>query len=122
MALALPPIPELFDTYSVKRRAAGGYSSGDFVTGAESTVTIKASIHPADGEELLNLPEGMRTRAGIVVHTKTQLITVNDETQRDPDRIVYQGEDWEVMRIEQYTTKTLPHYEALALRIERNRA
>lgn len=59
---------------SLTTRAAGGYDeNGNGVPGAETTSTIRAAIQPAKGNQLMDLPEGIRTEAGWLLWSRAEL-------------------------------------------------
>lgn len=115
----LPVPPEMFDDFTVKRYAAGSYSSGGWSPGSESQVTITASIQPAGPNELINLPEAQRTKAAIKAYTNDELRTANEGSSLQADRIVYNSEDWEVQKVSQHEFG-IAHYKAIAVRLDRS--
>ncbi|GFO81226.1 MAG: hypothetical protein A49_08530 [Methyloceanibacter sp.] len=60
---------------TLKVRADGAYdqSTGDFVPGAETETVIQASVQPVKGEELKDLPEGIRTEARWLIWSRHEL-------------------------------------------------
>jgi len=108
----------MFTGMTALRSAAGVYTSGKWVPGAESTIDLVGSAQPATPNELLQLPEGDRTRATIAVWTNTALYTANEGTATPPDRIVWAGEQWEVQKVNQWDLG-LAHCHVLATRVER---
>lgn len=55
-------------------RAAGNYSeAGDWVPGASSSTSIMAAIQPVNGNQLKDMPEGIRTEAGWVMWSRTSV-------------------------------------------------
>ena len=64
-------------------RAAGAYNDdGDFVQGAPTSATIRAAIFPASGNQLRDMPEGIRTEAGWVCWSRSAL-AVDDQIAAD---------------------------------------
>ena len=49
-------------------------SDGLAVPGAETTTTIKAVIQPVKGNQLMDIPEGLRTEAGWMCWSRSSLI------------------------------------------------
>lgn len=61
------------------RRAAGAYNAdGDWIAGMSTSDTIRATIQPVRGHQLMDMPEGIRTEAGWIAWSR-QAITVDDE-------------------------------------------
>ena len=79
---------------------------------------VMGSINPATPEMLELLPEEERSERYIYVHTEfaLQLGKFNGETTIAPDRIVWGGETWRVVRIRDWST--FGFYEALAVRMQ----
>lgn len=72
------------------RRSAGSYDAdGRFVDGAETSVTIPAVIQPASGNQLKDLPEGVRTEAGWIAWSRAEI--------RDEDRLAHAGVIYRVL-------------------------
>lgn len=119
MPMLLPLIPHLFDTYSKTTYAAGGYVDGRFVAGAGTTTEFTAYIEPIEPDELVDLDEGQRSRAAVRIITRELLQTANEKLGIQADRIDLDYEEYEVVRVSRFRSQTLPHYEAIALRIDR---
>lgn len=102
-------------TYTVKRYAAGSYPDLDWVDGAETELTIEASVQPARGEELLLLEEGTRKRARHKMYTYTELRTVNLDAQTSPDVVIIDGRRHHVHEAADWTDHRAPtaHYKYL---------
>ena len=68
------------ESVSVSRttRAAGAYTdTGDWVDGAATTKGIRATIQPVKGNQLMDMPEGIRTEAGWMCWSRSE-IAVDD--------------------------------------------
>ncbi|TLX12145.1 hypothetical protein [Rhizobium sp. MHM7A] len=64
---------------SLTRLAAGSYNAdGNWVPGAPTTSTIRAAIQPVRGNQLMDMPEGIRTEAGWMAWSRSEII-VDDE-------------------------------------------
>ena len=64
-------------------RAAGAYNAdGDFVPGSATISTIRAAIFPASGNQLRDMPEGIRTEAGWVCWSRSAL-AIDDQIAAD---------------------------------------
>jgi hypothetical protein len=120
MVAPLPRPPEMFQSVAVTRPTAGSYVSGRWVPGSTGAVTVIASVQPdrARPDELLHLPEGDRAREGIRLYTDTHLYTSDEASGTPADLVEWQGEQWEVVRVESWPLH-IGHYKVLALRIGR---
>jgi hypothetical protein len=112
---------ELFGTVAVTRYAAGAHSAttGDWVEGSTSALSITANVQPMPPERMQLLEEGKRGTAGIILFTDTELRTVSEDDQTSGDRITWKGDEWEVVSIDDFSEgMSLPenHYEILAVR------
>lgn len=59
---------------TLTRRAAGSYNAnGEFVAGAAASMAVSAVVQPATGLRLMDLPEGLRTEAGYVAWTRSDI-------------------------------------------------
>jgi hypothetical protein len=90
-------------TFTVTRYAAGTYTEGGYVAGTTSTFSIKASVQPVKGQELMRLPEGERLRDYLAVYTDTQLRSLQDD--KAPDRISIEGYTYEVVAVDDWMTE-----------------
>lgn len=101
-------------TYTVTRVSAGTYTQGRHTPGAPTAFVIVASIQPATGRELRDLPEGQRGDEVIAIYTTTEIRT--REPGGEPDVITYGGEPWTVIRVKRWESFGAVHFEALAAR------
>jgi len=60
---------------SITRQGSGGYwnDDGEWVPGGPSTSTIKAAIQPANGNQLMDLPEGLRVEARWLLWSRSEV-------------------------------------------------
>lgn len=73
-------------------RGAGGYDAdGNGVPGAPATTTIRAAIQPASGNQLMDLPEGMRTEARWLLWSRSEV--------KEDDEIGASGINYRVMYV-----------------------
>lgn len=113
--------PRFFTDIVRKRRIAGTYVAGEWVEGSlEADQTFKMSVQPATGRDLLRLPEGLRTRDVVKIFCGLgELRTADERTNLVADRIVYLGEEYEVVAVEAWSMAQMPHVEAMAVRVDR---
>lgn len=91
------------DTVSVYPQAQGDFedSEGEWVKPdpLPPFETIM-SIQPMSGRDLMNLPEGQRTKNFMVGYASVELKTVGPK--RNADRVLYRGRMYEVQRVEEW--------------------
>lgn len=51
----------------------GSPTFGDWIEGGESTSTIRATVQPAQGRQLQDMPEGVRSEAQWLIWSRTEL-------------------------------------------------
>jgi hypothetical protein len=74
------------------RRAADSYdpNTGKAVLGASTTTAIKAVIQPASGNQLKDVPEGVRTEAQWLLWSRADVVIDDKITHKGIDyRVVY---------------------------------
>jgi len=92
-------------------------TDGRFVPGTAVVTSIEATVQPASGRDMQTLPEGERQKRGIKLYTTTLLKLADQDAKRLADRIAYDSETFEVRHVEEQP-RIIPHYKALALRID----
>jgi hypothetical protein len=103
MSIASDMIAQFGETLTVKRRsAAGSFVSGRWVDAAESSFSAVMSVQPLGDKELLLLEEGQRTRRTLKGYTSALLKTGDKAAKTSPDRVLYDGAEFEVQRVEKW--------------------
>lgn len=103
--------------FTVKRTVAGSYVNGVYVEGAESTITIQASVQPVSGQDLVAIPEGRRASDMVKVYTSDDLFGQGDAgSGQSPDRLTYRGKDYEIYSKEVRQMDIIPHYKMYAIK------
>ena len=100
---------------TVTRQAAGAFVAGVWVPGAESTVTIRASVQPATAEDMQRLPEGRRQTGAVRLYTSAALLT--EVGTQKADRITLPTGTYEVAQADQWQNGVLPHNVYLCARV-----
>ena len=102
-------------TFSVKRYLAGTLNKGRYAESAESTFNITASKQPPTGKEMLLMPEGRRETETYILYTDTKL---NPAIQggANADRVIIDGDDFEVLKCETWQNDIINHYRATVQR------
>ena len=67
----------------------GSYVAGKWVKGTPVTTAIMATVQPASGRQLMDMPEGIRTEAKYVAWTGTALVV--------DDIVIYAGSRYRVI-------------------------
>jgi len=102
-------------TFNVKRYLPGTYNKGRYVEGSEALFSISASKQPPTGKEMLLMPEGRRESETYILYTDVKL---NPAIQggANADRVVIDGEDFEVLKCETWQNDIINHYRATVQR------
>lgn len=109
----------MFSNVTRKRYTAGSYVDGRWAAGGSDAATIIASVQPVRSQaELLLLPEAARTRGSVKIYTEDSIRTADESTQTPADRIVWDGEEWEVHVVDTWVYG-IAHSRAIAVRVER---
>ena len=104
-----------FRTYTItgKRYAASTNTKGRWVDGADSPISFKASVQPLRGNELLTLPEGQREKETYRLYTSFQLFTANESDKKKPDRVTIFDKEFDIIKVDVWQNKVIPHYKAI---------
>jgi hypothetical protein len=88
----------------------GHYERGHWKEGtSETPFTIKASVQPITGSEMITLSEGRRVKAMYRVFCST-LVYVSDPVENtNRDTITWEGDLWEVIKIEKWKNNIINH-------------
>lgn len=118
--MTIPTPSPIWGNITVTRSVAGVYTSGRWVPGATSPVTVRASVQPATPKQLERLPEGLRTKAGVSVWSTTALRTADEATGLVADVIAWDGASWEVQQVEHWGhyAPGMEHWRAVATRVD----
>lgn len=100
---------------TVKRHAAGSYVGGFWTEGSVNPLTIQASVQPASQADMQLLPEGRRITSAYRLYTDDTLLLAKGNQQAD--RVVVQGEDYEVLAEAHWDNGVLPHKSYVVSRI-----
>lgn len=91
----------------IRKTASTGYyddSTDQWVDGTQDKlIPIKCSVQPfKDGYHRFEIPEGVRTDASYIVYTKSQLIPQDNINNTPPDLMVYKGNTFECIAVEDW--------------------
>lgn len=104
-------------TQTIKRTVPGSYVNGVYVEGAETTLTIQASVQPMSGNDLVAVPEGRRASDMVKLYTSTDLFSQGDTgSGQSPDRLVWLGKDYEISSKDVNQMSVISHYRYYAIK------
>lgn len=100
LGLAALAIDLLAGTVTRHRFAAGSYVNGLFVAGAETSSPIAATVQAPKREDLEQAPEGERIEGTVVIHTRSDLRTANEDAGTPADEVtVAAGERYKIVSV-----------------------
>lgn len=104
-----------------KRFEEGSYVGGRFVEGQRyNVIQIPASVQPARGKDFQETRKGLdgsRLKDMIVVYCDSEVFrAADDKNNITADRVVYLGEDYEVLVVSHRRGRHLRHDKILAIR------
>lgn len=92
-------------------------SRGEVPTATFTDSTIQATVARPTPRQLQMLPEGERTLDQWYVDSVSEMLTIDDTTKRQADRVQIDGVWYEAQESEK-VRQILPHYEARCTRVE----
>lgn len=103
----------------ILRHAQGSYVDGEWVEGAETTVTIQANVHPFSDYQVSIMPESDRSKSWLWLFTASEVRQKKEGSAGNGgDRFVWQGELYEIMKTQCYSMTVSDHWEAKCARVE----
>lgn len=111
-------IPSIFKkSFTVYRGTQGAYVSGRWVAGSETTFTATGSMQPMKPDELLVLPEGIRTKDVKKFYTDDNLNTANELLKIPADQVDIGGKRYEVHGDMDHNTGHSAHNKVILVRV-----
>ena len=114
------------DPFTLERplkSATGGHDDGfgNWIDKSTKSHIIKAkgSIQPLDGIDLQKLPESFREVESYIVFTKLFLRSLDGEKGIEADILKFDGNEYEVQRVENWRQLHTKHYKCWVVRVER---
>ena len=109
-----------FTPVTVYRKGAGSYVDGVWQEATETTLTVNMKVQPAKEADLKMLPESDRSSGMVKVFSQdTALRTLQQgSSSYEADEFVWQGYRYQVVRVDQWDTTRINHYECIAKRLE----
>lgn len=103
----------------ILRHAEGSYVDGEWVEGSEVTITITANIHPFSDYQVMMLPESDRTKSWVWLFTADVVRQKKEGVGGyGADRFMWDGDLYEVMKVQNYRMGVVDHFEAKCTRVE----
>lgn len=90
--------------------------NGRPVKGETEDLEIKANVQPLSFREVMQLPESERTKDWIKIYSPEMIRTLK-EGEHQADVVLWQDEQWRVMKCHSYKMSILDHYVAHATKI-----
>lgn len=105
-------------TITGTRYAASTVLKGQSTPGATSAIGFTSSVQPMSGKEKLSLPEGVREKTIYKLYTSFALRTASEKNKTKADRVTVFGDLFEVIKVDTWQNKVIPHYKALVSSID----
>lgn len=102
---------------TILRHALGSYVDGEWVEGAETSVPIMANVHPFTDYQVSIMSESDRTKSWVWMFT-ADVVRQKKEGAYGADRFMWQGDLYEVMKVQTYVMTVQDHHEAKCARVE----
>lgn len=110
---------EFFIDVTLRTFGQGNHVDGLWQEPSQSDATIKASVQPANGDDLLQLPESERSSEVLVAYTLEPIyISAADDDLRPSDIIIYDGREYKVIHVGDWHNPgaNLKHYRSIITR------
>ncbi len=105
-----------------RKAPSSGYldDNGNWINSvSETTVPIRCSLQPfRNGDQQLDLPDGIRSEDAYFVYTKTEILSGDDRTKQQADETEIKGVRYECFRVEDWTHYGLStdHYKGVFIK------
>jgi len=104
---------------TILRHAEGSYVDGEWVEGSETSVPIMANVHPFSDYQVSIMPESDRTKSWLWLFTSDVVRQKKEGVGGyGADRFLWQGDLYEVMKVQTYAMTVQDHHEAKCARVE----
>ncbi len=100
-------------TLSVERPGESTIVAGRSTPSPSTTFDCEASIQPATPMQMSAMPEGRTAFKTFIVFTEVELRGVDPDNKRNPDKVTFQGEVYEVFKVDPWLDEFLGHYESI---------
>jgi hypothetical protein len=100
----------------ILRRLPGTYDeNGRWMEGEPTVLDIIAVVQPLKSHEMVRVPEGRRTTGSVKLYSQTRLQTADAKKQRQPDRFCWNGDEYEVLSVDDWSQGG--YYKAIAVEV-----
>lgn len=96
----------------------GEYVNRKWVNTNGTPVIIKGSFQPAQGEDLQDLPEGVRSSNTFKIYTKTEVKNVKQGTDVRGDLITFKDTVYEALDVAPWQNGTMNHYKVIVQEVK----
>lgn len=106
---------------TILRQVPGGYVDGVWISGAESTVIIQASVQPLRDSDIkmVTLPQGRLLQDIVRIYTNDELVTVEDKgDNQQPDKLVWRGTTYELSSRFDWQSGVISHFKYFATKVQ----
>ena len=91
----------------------GGYVDGTWHNASPTEIEIEMSVQPINGHELVQLPEGDRSREWVKGYTAVEMQIADEVNGVRGDWILWNNKNYEVQKSERWMITDLNHYKVL---------
>lgn len=105
------------DLYLERRSTGGAFQAGRWNELTPATAAVTANIQPMGGKEAQLLPEGDRTKDGIVAYASSEIVPVGRSAANRGDTLVWKGTRYECVLVEEWDTIG-DYWRAVAVKVE----
>jgi len=103
------------NNYKYKRKSSGYIDAkGNYVEGSFFEYDFVGNIQIMSGKDMQLLPEGRRETESIKIFSGIRLNTVDVKNKTNPDIVIFNGEEYEVISSSPYQNNLINHYEMIA--------
>lgn len=105
-------------TYEVQRFGKGEWADdGTYKKGSLKAFDIEASMQPASGNMIKQLPEHRRSAESYTLFLEEKLFISDEASNQAADIVIYDGRKFEVFMVKNWSVTTdIPHYECLIVK------
>jgi hypothetical protein len=83
----------------LRRKGPGQFVGGIWQPGTVTTDVIRACVHAATPESTMNMSEGIRVEADVVIYSRSPLRAAGEAGQTEADEIEWQGRTYRVLQV-----------------------
>lgn len=105
---------------TVERSNPGERVNGRWVEGELSTFVIQGHYWPLTAAEKIAMTEAMRSKSTFKLHSITELYSVREYESRSADKVLINGDWYEVQEADPFSMGIRDHYEYLLVRFEQS--